>query len=249
MSAKVGDQRGRVLKKTAIVLLGIFLFMWTWGVIEIGFVKSGRCSSHSGFVQKLICGSKGTYNVLGSFIRNVPSDEDMITHFHNYRADFERLVKIYREDLSVPVVGTYLSNSPEVAYLKKRTGMRYIHGDQGIWIPPDPYAKQAYLMIDKFKINPYSPKGRQYSGVVFDYDHLDVFSFNKYQFLIKKYYFVPFIPKVVQGELSIPGPGFSCKLVKSLNDGLADMADYECACRQFEAQWLIMMCGGEMNAL
>jgi len=67
-----------------------------------GFTDFGRCKDEIGFLRKLWCGITGTYEDDAPFFRSLPSDEEMIANFRKHRADFERLVQIYREDLSVP---------------------------------------------------------------------------------------------------------------------------------------------------
>ncbi|MEW6112143.1 MAG: hypothetical protein AB1664_08445, partial [Thermodesulfobacteriota bacterium] len=67
-----------------------------------GFAGVPRCKGEVGFWSKLWCGVAETYQDDAPYLRRLPTDEEMIAHFQKHRADFERLVQIYREDPNLP---------------------------------------------------------------------------------------------------------------------------------------------------
>jgi hypothetical protein len=98
-----------------------------------------------------------SFHDLPLLLRPLPSDEEMIANFRRHRADFKQLVRIYREDLSVPtdVVGT-LEPTPEIKAIMDRINVDVVKGDGMVWMPPNPYChdsgftkrimKYAYLL-------------------------------------------------------------------------------------------------------
>ncbi|MFH1113315.1 MAG: hypothetical protein V1792_05290 [Pseudomonadota bacterium] len=87
--------------------------------------------------------------------RFLPSDEELIANFSRHRSDFERLVRIYREDLSVPTncVGD-LEPTPKIKAVMDRLNVTAVHGDGVLWIPPNPYSGDPAFLREKAKLYP-----------------------------------------------------------------------------------------------
>jgi hypothetical protein len=188
------------------------------------------------------------FDSVPSFFRRLPTDEEMIAHFYKHRSDFDRLVQIYREDLSVPVdvVGTLLP-TPEVKPIMERINISYVKDDQVPWIPPDPYSTVPDVQreLTMFLIHRDEHEKRKYSGVILGYAHGQVLRLKYMGPVWKKYYYTPLVPKIGDGRLNFPvvtllayGNGI---VVQSLNTIPPELAPFECAYRQIEPHWFIRM--------
>jgi hypothetical protein len=222
----------------------------------------GRCKDESGF-RRLLCGISETYEYyayrhgisrtyegVAKHFRSLPSDEEMIANFHEHRADFERLVQIYREDLSVPTLFIQLKPTPEVKAIMDRIHVGAVWGDGIIWLPPNPYSTEPSFLKRRRSLHlklfsretRQSRETREFSGVMLYYIHPTVMGF-KYP-LHKKYYYVPFAPRVKKGELLLPGGrGWAC-MAETLDSWPFDCRLSQCAYRQIEPHWLIGLCEG-----
>lgn len=178
-----------------------------------------------------------------SLLRSLPSDEKMIEHFCKYRADFERLVQIYREDLSVPIKATRLMPTPEIRSLMDRINVIEVYGDAELWIPPDPYGKEAQSIIGVGHLHPGDQSTRRFSGVMFNYAHKRVKSLKYMAYLDKQYYYIPLSPKIEDGQLKIPfrGSSVGARLLQSLGRFPPKFRSSDRLFRQIEPHWFIMM--------
>lgn len=181
---------------------------------------------------------------LGSLIRTLPSDEKMIANFREHREDFEKLVKIYRYDSSVPFDRLCLNPTPDVEVIMKRAHVTGLCTDGYMWIPPDPYSEEARMR----SIKRYAFGGpRDISGIFFSYDHGPVrIGTGKFDHVRKSYYYTPMIPRIEKGrqypayELLLT-PVHRYRLFTSLNT-YSDLLPAECYFRQIEPQWFIELC-------
>lgn len=178
--------------------------------------------------------------------RVLPSDEEMIAHFHRHRADFERLIQIYREDPSLPNrFGMVSQPTPEMETITKRINVNWPTSDWTVWLPPDPYSEEARrvtkaLQLDR-KIHRGDVEGRKFSGVRIGYAHLPVRRFDKNMpEVFKGYYYTPFAPQIENGMLKKPVGGEWS--YPSLNTYPSRLITGDCVYRQFEPQWFIRMC-------
>ena len=105
-------------------------------------VLSADCDGERNLISKLRCGISATYESDAPFVRCLPTDEEMIANFHKNRGDFERLVNIYREDLSVPTVLDLLKPTPEIKEIMARINVAAVKSDGIVWVPPDPWTKR-----------------------------------------------------------------------------------------------------------
>jgi hypothetical protein len=178
-----------------------------------------------------------------SLLRSLPSDEKMIEHFCRHRADFERLVHIYRENLSVPIKATLLMPTPEIRSLMDRINVIEVYGDAELWLPPDPYSKEAEFISKESKLIPWRTNGRKFNGVMFNYGHKRVKSLKYMAYLDKHYYYVPLVPKIEDGQLKIPFRGSSVggRMLQSLDKFPRKFRSSDRLFRQIEPNWFIMM--------
>jgi hypothetical protein len=184
------------------------------------------------------------YESCAPYFRGLPSDEEMIENFQKHRADFERLVQIYREDLSVPInrVGILLP-TPEIKAMMDRINVARVRMDNVIWMPPDPYSKDPDFQEEKSKFVAkwYSPETRKFSGVIFRYAHGKVIRLGVVE---KRYYYVPFVPKILGGKLIVPATlltGGIGDIFHSLNTYPPDFKLWDAVYREIEPHWFIQM--------
>ena len=187
------------------------------------------------------------YESCSPYFRTLPSDEEMIANFHKHRADFERLVQIYREDLSVPTDAMEsLVPSPEIRAMMECIKVSQVRGDQVLWVPPDPYRDQPNSEKDKLEREslPGSPERRKFAGVIFRYRHQIVARIFCGGDVDKRYYYIPLVPKVLKGMLVLPAsiPAYgNGPLLETLNTYPPDLGPFEAAYRQIERHWFIQM--------
>jgi hypothetical protein len=226
-----------------LIIVGILL-------LEIylnGFFGAPRCKHAIEFWGKLWCGISGTYEDYAPYFRQLPSDEDMTAHFQKHRADFERLVQIYREDPKLPRRPgiNYDEATPEAGAIMERISIGGMRGDSVVWIPPDPYSVEAQkqnVASDLFTDARLGwPEGRKYSGVLLDGAHEPVIRLNAdLTQVFKGYYYTPFVPKIENGRLKKPR-GYEW-ISRTLNGYPSKLAPGDCVCMQFEPQWFIRLC-------
>jgi hypothetical protein len=211
-----------------------------------GFVGGVKCMDETGFLRQLLCGISVTCADYAPYLRNFPSDEEMIENFHKHRAEFERLVQIYRNDLSVPTNLNSLEPTREVRAVMDRIHVAHVRGDGVLWLPPDPYSKKLNPEWDKLErmSRLYSPEKRQFSGVILSYAHAEVLRFDYGTRVHKRYYYIPFTPKVDNGVLVLPVAGIMGfpRVAQTLSKYPPFEWPFECFCRQIEPQWFIEMC-------
>jgi len=185
-------------------------------------------------------------------IRILPSDESMIKHFHKHREDFEKMVKIFRYDFSVPfdAPSQCLIPSPEVQSIMERSGIDALCADSDYWIPPDPYEKNA-----RFNTKETSYRENRAIEFIFERGYLRRMDGNFT--LVRKYYlYIPVIPitiderrtfklsdgKEVYADGLLKRPIEIHFLYKSLSDYPSIFMPGECVYRRIEPQWFIGMC-------
>jgi hypothetical protein len=226
-----------------------FLLFMTLYFYDAGFSKGGVCEreNKTNFFSKTICGLSHTYDEYAPYFRFLSSDEKMIRNFHKHRADFEQLVKIYREDFSIPTRLYILDTTPEVAAILKRSNVQGVVGDWILWIPPDPYSKEAreamlkILYRKKLQHRFTSLEDRAYSGVIIAYSYFKVMRLYNGSKVSKDYYYIPFVPKIKNGYLATP-IGDPLQIFPTLNTYPQSLRIERCVARQIEPQWFIRMC-------
>ncbi len=212
----------------------------------------------TGVVIVLIVGIAGTYLLIAEYgleiLRFPPSDEEMIDHFRRHRADFERLVQIYREDPHLPTrsSGIVWEPTPEIEAIMKRINVDILRTDWCVWLPPDPYSEDAKTQRETLqlgrKIHRGDAEARQYSGVLLRYAHPPVRRrgdlVEYFSRVSKGYYYTPFPPKIERGRLKKPFGCGAAWISPTLNLFPSELSSGTCVYRQFEPQWFIEMCQG-----
>ena len=165
----------------------------------------------------------------------------MITHFLRHREDFERLVKLYRRDTRQ---GPVIRPTRKMKVIMKRINVDWIAPDFRIWMPPDPYSKEAHRKINRlnlqWKVNRGYPEARKFSGVILGYSHERVIRLRDLSYVEKAYYYTPVVPQVEHGLLR--DPIGNLRLFSTLNTYPPDLISGYRVYRQFEPQWFIRMC-------
>jgi hypothetical protein len=213
-----------------IVLLQIRNNYWYW------------CNSSDGFFAKLGCAISEMYKEDAQYFRFLPSDEAMIAHFREHRADFERLVQIYQEDQSQPDSRRSWVPTAEARAIMGRIGISWMDGDGDmLWVSSDPYSEQAKEQARSFQRLAWnSPEARKFTGVLFGYDHAPVKRLNQHFSQMKKYYYyTPVVQSTTDGFLTASSR--RVEVFPTLNEYPPRIGD-SCAYRQFEPQWFIRMC-------
>jgi hypothetical protein len=233
------------------VLIGLSLPIVAYCILGIyynGFADERQCGHEEGFIRKLVCGVYSMYQIHAPFFRSLPSDEEMIENFNKHRADFERLVHIYREDLSVASEVGHLIPTPEIEAVMDRINVVEVYDDGSVWLPPDPYAKEAESRADLWiKAASKDPAARTLSGVRLAYAHGRVIRPKYLVSAWKDYYYVPFVPTIQNRELRIPGGGSDgpARVLPTLDTYPPHFKPLECVYRQISPQWFIRMCLGK----
>ncbi|MEW6530419.1 MAG: hypothetical protein AB1473_06255 [Thermodesulfobacteriota bacterium] len=237
---------GSVLRAFALVILLVMIAIFGLLVWFTGFSDYGKCTDEEGFFGKVLCSVSAMYEEGAPFLRFLPTDEYMIRHFRRNRADFERLVQIYREDPSPPGEGGFWVPTTEARAIMARINVAYVVRDSSIWVPPDPYSYDARKEIERSKlirrIDEGDPQARKFTGLFVRYIHPPVIRLNRYFSKVSKsYYYTPFAPKVENGLLKLAPDGGKW-LFPTLSQYPPDLGSMDCAYRQIEPQWFIRLC-------
>ncbi|AFM24975.1 hypothetical protein [Desulfomonile tiedjei] len=182
--------------------------------------------------------------------RPLPSDEEMIANFQDHRTEFERLVWIYQQDSRVPVEFNSLIPTPEINTIMRRVNVSSVSADGYQWIPPDPYSRDIDIIKRKspkcFQRGGYlhyDAQSRKLSGVLLGYTYGKKITIEG-NLISKKYYYIPFVPKVTNRNLSFPTTpmaGYN-RITESLNNYPQEFGQYDCLYKQIEPHWFIVMC-------
>jgi len=207
-----------------------------------GFTERRECGFERGFLGKLMCGVSETYGEWAPYFRSIPSDEEMIDNFHENRADFEKLVQIYREDLSVPSdkMGCLLPTS-SLQTMMMRIKVRSGCGDGEVWMPPNPYSLEPDLLkstaVQKARGG---TQARKFSGVMFDYSHSKVKTMRYLGSVHRGYYYTPFVPRIEGGVMRKPS---GTERMYAIPNSYPPIEYWgECVYRQIEGHWFISFC-------
>ncbi|MEW6532819.1 MAG: hypothetical protein AB1473_18460 [Thermodesulfobacteriota bacterium] len=236
-----------------LIGLGLFIALIIVAILALqvylnGFAGVPRCKDEIGFWGKLWCGVAETYEDDAPYFRGLPTDEQMIAHFRKNRADFERLVQIYRQDPKLPNrwgMVDYQELDREKQAIMARVGVNGMRGDLQSWVPPDPYSAEAQNQVANLHLfreaQEGTPKGRKYSGVILSYAHPPVIRLNAdLAWVFKGYYYTPFVPNVENDRLKKPRGNEW--ISPTLNRYPSNLACGDCVYRQFEPQWFIRLC-------
>jgi hypothetical protein len=246
MKTKAAENRKPIwpdlLKGICALLLTMMLEMCGLLVCVSGFYMP-PCEKETGFFRKLACGMSDAFEGFAPYFRSLPSDEAMIAHFNKNRSDFEALVKIYIEDMSVSDSGVgILEPTPEIRAVMKRINAESVIGDDVLWIPSDSNPMEPMKNPEADALKP--GDWRKFSGVILGYKHKTVARLKWGATVSKEYYYVPLIPQVEGGELRLPSQPAAWgngTLVDSLNTYPPTLGPWDAAYRQIEPHWYIKM--------
>jgi hypothetical protein len=227
----------------ALIAVTLLTFaVWLLLVYYHGFSDESSSQDKRGFSRKLQCGISETHESWAQYFRSLPSDEEMIANFRKHRADFERLAQIYREDPSGPICQDYLEPTPELKAIMARINVAAIRGDDQLWIPPNPYSREAFDSMRALEQLPNCAERRRFSGVIFRYSHGNVT--HRGIFVSKQYYYFPLAPRIGTNSLILPvgrTSGSPIIIAQTLNTFPPDLEPYESACRQIDSHWYIQL--------
>lgn len=192
----------------------------------------------------------GAYLVLIS--NPLPSDESMIANFKEHRAEFDELVRRYREYESPPGKHYLWKTVGDTPGLAAKAGIYYINDVTPLWLA-NPYSIKTGRAIHEGLV---SGKG---IGLSFKYGALilkpapksDYYatSIRHLAVIWKDYYFIPEVPLVEDDLLLFPVGQRGEYLAKkrslpSLNSYPENWKPFECVYRQIEPHWFLHMCNG-----
>jgi len=183
----------------------------------------------------------------------LPSDEEMIAHFHNHRAEIEELVKRYREWVPSKSVPNWEA-VPENKALMEKARVKRVTDVAPQW-PPNPYSKEAVKQFDDSiragkvpSLNPYS----NISIELLDEDDPErhfakVLTSSGVRWIFKELIFIPEIVRIEGENLWLPVHVLSevrhkMRIFPSLNSYPSNWTKGECVYRQFETHWFVHLC-------
>lgn len=183
----------------------------------------------------------------------LPSDENMISHFHNHRTEIEELVKRYRAwEPSAAIPNWYVV--PENKALMEQSGVKYIDNNGPIW-PPNPYSKEAVKQFSDSVSAGKVPSLNPFSTIVVELTNQDdpdrhfakVLTSSGLHWIFKDLVFIPEVVRIEGENLWYPiheffGFKYKRRLFSSLNEYPSNWIKGECVYRQFETHWFIRMC-------
>lgn len=187
----------------------------------------------------------------------LPSDEEMIAHFHEHRAEIEELVKRYRG--CVTKVGTTCEDLPENLALMEKAKVKRVVNNAPVW-HPNPYSREAAKQFDDLLSTGKIPSLNPYSSIVvelLDQNHptrhfTGVLTSSGPRLVFKDINFIPEIVRI-EGEslLLAVSPLCNCRfdeitaklrIFPSLDTYPTRWIKGECVYRQFETHWFIRLC-------
>lgn len=183
----------------------------------------------------------------------LPSDEEMIAHFHEHRTEIEELVKRYREWVPSKSIPNWQAVQENQALMAKARVKRVT--DSGPAWYPNPYSKEAskqffdLIRADKIpSLNPY----KNITVELLDEDDpkrhfARVLTFSGSRWIFKDLVFIPGIVQIENGNLWYPaheifGVIEKMRIFSTLDEYPANWKKGECVYLQFETHWFIQMC-------
>lgn len=182
----------------------------------------------------------------------LPSDEEMIAHFHEHRTEIEDLVKRYR--VCVTKVGTSCEGLPENQALMDKARVKRITDIAPQW-PPNPYSKEASKQFSDSLLAGKIPSLNPYSSIsveLLDEDDPErhfatVLTANGRFLIFKRLIFIPEIVRIEGEILWLPAHPFfgvteKMRIFQTLDEYPSNWIKGECVYRQFETHWFVHLC-------
>lgn len=182
-----------------------------------------------------------------------PSDEEMITRFHEHRAEIDELVKRYRG--WKPMAGQPIwENLSDNKSLMAKAGISRIIATPLVW-PPNPYSKEAVKQFEDALLAGKIPNLNYYASILIellDENNSDrspawVLTSSGSRVIFKRLIFMPGDVYIEDGQLWFPahpffGVNFKERILPSLDTYPPNWNKSQCVYRQIEAHWFISMC-------
>lgn len=182
----------------------------------------------------------------------LPSDEEMISHFHNHRVEIEELVKRFREwEPSAEAPNWYVVQDKA---LMEKAGVKYVDNNSPVWFP-NPYSKEAAKQFDESVRAGKVPSLNPFSTIVVELlDENDpkrhfakVLTSSGLRLIFKDLVFMPEVVRIEGENLWLPAHVFfgvrsKMRIFPSLNSYPSNWTKGECVYRQFETHWFVRLC-------
>jgi len=186
-------------------------------------------------------------------VNPLTSDEKMIAHFYEHRAEIEKLVKSYQNwEPSIQIPNWAIL--PKNKALLEKAKIKRLKDLVPVW-HPNSYSVEAekqfsaLIRVGKIRnIKPYSSIGVELVDGRRPDQYLGwVLISSGPQVIFKELAYFPEIPKIEQGKMWWPVDGKkghwrADRVFSTLNDYPPDWKKGECVYRQIEPQWFIRMC-------
>jgi hypothetical protein len=183
----------------------------------------------------------------------LPSDEEMISHFHNHRAEIEELVKRYRSWVPSKSIPNW-EVVPENQALMEKAQVKRVTDSGPAWFP-NSYSKEASKQFDDLLMAGKIPSLNPYKNITVELLDKDdperhfatVLTANGRRSIFKDLVFIPGIVRIENGNLWHPAHPFfgvieKMRVFSTLDEYPANWRKGECVYRQIETHWFIEMC-------
>jgi hypothetical protein len=182
----------------------------------------------------------------------LPSDEVMIAHFQEHRAEIEELVKRYRG--CVTKVGTSCEDLPENLALMEKARVKRVTDVAPQW-PPNPYSIEAAKQFSKLLQAGKIPSLNPYSSIAVELLDEDdpkrhfasVLTASGRRLIFKELIFIPEVVRIEHEILWLPAHPFTgvtgkMRIYKTLDEYPSNWIKGTCVYRQFETHWFVHLC-------
>lgn len=188
------------------------------------------------------------------FVRNpLPSDESIIEHFNKHKADFEEVVRRYREYPRPPNTDTSMwFEDGDTLEVYDRAGIARVSTiDYSPWLPQPYSPKTAEQLKESLASGTYRTLKHKYAALSISLSPKDKYyaiTLN-HSMIWKNIVFIPEPPRIKNNYLYWPvnsAGRFSTKdrVLDSLNNYPEDWSDFECVYKRIDVNWFISMCNG-----
>jgi len=185
-------------------------------------------------------------------IRNpLPSDEEMIAHFYAHRADFEELVRRYREyDRPSDKDTSFWYKEGDTLDLYKRASILDVEFSAPVWFT-FPYTLGTAIEVEERMKKDGRSLFHKYGALSISLSPRQKYRIitPRYTVIWKNFYFFPEEPRIKDGKLFWPlnikgNYSKQRRTFPSLNRFPNQWKDFECVYRKIESHWFLSMCNG-----
>ncbi len=183
------------------------------------------------------------------------SDDEMIAHFHEHRAEIEELVKRYRD--WKPSKETLIwEKIPGNKPLMEKAKVKRVDGEAPTW-PLNPYSQKAMKEFSDAQLAGKIPTLNPYNSIKVELVDEDdpqrrfgiVVTSSGVHLIFKDLVFMPEIARIEGENLwlhvhPLTGDSGKLRIFPSLDSYPSSWIRGECVYRQFEPHWFIRLCSG-----